>query len=212
MLAVPRPTRANLPTQIRLLVGQRAAAEHRDRIVPVSGLNPVEGVRDAIERRIPARRTELAVRAAYQRLAQPVGMRERGGGRPSLHAEASAVHGKPRVAVDDDRAVLARKMHSALQRAVRAVRGRRRRHVYARREQAVCPAPLPSDSRGILSVSTNVSLTRELQQRQRARVNRHECRLSPGAEATNMSVDRDRRTRRATNSFRFSPAEAGRYA
>ncbi len=118
-----KPDARELADEIGLLVRQRAAAEHGHRIVPVTPLDPVECRRHAAQRLIPGGGTQAAAGVAHQRLAQAVGMRERRRGRPSLHAQAAAVHWEPRVAVHDRRAVLARKMHPALQGAVRTVRG-----------------------------------------------------------------------------------------
>ena len=63
-----------LAEPVRLLVGQRAAAEHADRVAPCCRCTSPKRVAIARERRVPRRRHETSRIVAHQRRAQAIGM------------------------------------------------------------------------------------------------------------------------------------------
>jgi hypothetical protein len=121
-----------LAEQIGLLVRQRSATEDAHRVAARLLLHVRERVRDAIERRVPARRDELASRRSNERRRQPVWMGEGRARGPSFDAEAALVHGEPGVPQHLRRFALSRDEHPALQRAVGAMRRDRATGRYAR--------------------------------------------------------------------------------
>ena len=127
MLDVPSATRANFPSRVRLFIRQRAAAEHADSIAAVSGLGRANRGCYAIDRALPGDGHECTVRVARERCEQPLGMTQGRRGGPALHAQPAFVDWKSLVACHLDAIAIADEIHSALKRAVRAVRGDGRR-------------------------------------------------------------------------------------
>ena len=110
-----------LAEEVGLLVGQRAAAEDADGIGAMRADRVADAERDAIEGVAPPDRHQAAGAIAGQRLAQPLGMVDDGGGVPPLGAERAGVDRKGAVADHRERRRRARD-DAALQRAVGAMR------------------------------------------------------------------------------------------
>jgi hypothetical protein len=110
-----------LAEEIRLLVGQRAAAEDADGILAVRAHGVADAEGDAVERVAPADRHEPAGAIARQRLTQPLGVVDDGSRVPALRAQRAGVDREGAVADHRQRRRRARD-DAALQRAVRAMR------------------------------------------------------------------------------------------
>jgi hypothetical protein len=111
-----------LPQQVRLLVCERPSAENANRIATVSRLRRPNGGRDAIDRCFPRDRFEISVLGARARRKQTFWMAQCRGRGPPLYAQATFIDGKFFVALNSDVIAVANHVHSALKRAVRAMR------------------------------------------------------------------------------------------
>ena len=107
-----------LAQQVGLLVGQRAAAERRQRLGAVRGANRQQPLGDEVERGLPAGRREAAVGPAQERRRHPLGVVEQVRRGEPLGAHLTAVDGERVVRADLQRL---RDGHPALERAIRAV-------------------------------------------------------------------------------------------
>ncbi|ADG73323.1 hypothetical protein Cfla_0406 [Cellulomonas flavigena DSM 20109] len=156
--ARPQHRPGELAQQVRLLVGQAAAAEAPDRVAAVPPLRRPDGRGDGVERlvprRLPQRRGAVTGEGPHERGREPLGVREQVGRRPALGAQSASVRrevrrGQPHVGSLVPRAARHVELHAALQRAVRAVRrhrpdrfgarhGRRRRELRPHRSMVWC--------------------------------------------------------------------------
>ena len=133
----PQDRPCELAEGVRLLVRQPSAAEHGDRVGPVLGGGLPGTGRDEVERLVPGRGVQLAVRSPHERGGDAVRYAEHARARPALLAQPATVRGEL-PALDDDarqaevdgpgRCGCSRgdrlQRHRALQRAVGAVGGR----------------------------------------------------------------------------------------
>ena len=122
----PQHHAGELAQRVRLLVGQPAPAEHRDRVRAVGGPAAGEGVRDPVQRLVPARRLEPPAGTAHQRTGQPRSRGEQLRRGAALPAQGAPVHGEPRPFHHLEPAAGAGPLpepHAALERAVGAVGG-----------------------------------------------------------------------------------------
>ncbi len=94
-----------LADEVRLLVVERDARQHRERVVPVPALDPPDLLDGAVERVVPRDRTEAARcrRVAFERFEQPVGVRVLQVALDALRAELPLVERElvPRFEADD---------------------------------------------------------------------------------------------------------------
>ncbi len=116
-----------LAQRVRLLVGEAAAAEDAQRVRAVLGAGAQQGAGDPVQGLVPARRRQLAVGAAHQRLGQPRRALQHRRSGAALAAQRAPVHREVRALQNLDAAPLGGgQVHAALQGAVRAVGGRGR--------------------------------------------------------------------------------------
>ena len=94
----PQCHACELADQVRLLVGQRAAAEHADGVPSVTRLHVADTTGDQGERLVPARLDEQAARRSDERRGEPIRVPERRGRRPPFDTQSALVDRKPEVA------------------------------------------------------------------------------------------------------------------
>ena len=121
----PEDGAGQLPEPVRLFVGERSATEHPHRVTPVTFLDGEDAGRDALERFIPGRLDEPAVRIADERAAEALGMIQELSRGVALDAERALVDRKFGIAHDRQAPGRGRDAHPALKRAVRTVAGDR---------------------------------------------------------------------------------------
>lgn len=125
----PQGDPGELAERVGLFVGEPAAAEHPDGVRPVGAGRAGQALGDGVEGLLPGGRCQLPGVGAHQRLGQAHPGGEHGGGGAPLAAQRAPVDGEVRALLHHHarahalRARLGSEVHTALQGAVRAVRG-----------------------------------------------------------------------------------------